>query len=1434
MNRSLVWITAVFLASNSLATADPIKVEQAGDRFVNFVLTEIESARKKLPEITRAAELAAQRIVERDGELLSAGDHSFSLEPVWRAGGIAFSRQYLPDKDTAADKRKSSDGKIPYYRTKEFVEHFTVQDAECKDVVLLGFENEKQERLHLASTVKRLLSDEALIVFFGSEKSAKKLEQEFGERDNLVFITHRVPDGGIIEIENWPEKICSGRSIANRLYLWTFEAELISAFMRRGKMPGILLSVTYESPQIWNLPLLHDYKFIPAFDVTPVKKGVLGDTYLGHLRRIVRSIVPDQRKQFVKAAHWLAEAERKKRQSFALLIHGLDPDGLPGDPGLFKVYSEGNAYYPKLDKEFAKNDVALFVGYNWYPRGLAKTVDDAGGKQILCFTLVQEQPPKPVVYGEVGELRHYTSFDDLPKGENRIYIDLKFAQYNAVLKIPGYPIPALETSSFAEDVVYWHLVADTVELLAEDSKPFGLERRQPWTTSRVAGTPDPPPPYTVERAFENLEFKNPVYIAQEPGTDRFLVGELSGKIYAFTKETPNTDSRELFLDIGRDLYSFSFHPEYEKNGYVFTFSPKDPKEEDDPKEGEEEKERKSRVSRYRATGSPRRCVPETETTIVEWTAGGHNGGEAVIGPDGYLYISTGDGTGGSDLKGTGQGVDDLLSVIMRLDVDHPAGGKAYSIPKDNPFVDYPAARPEIWAFGFRNPWRMSFDSKTGDLWVGDVGQDLWEMIWKVQRGGNYGWSVQEGSYPFHPNQPSGPGPILPPVVEHHHTECRSITGGYVYYGDKFPELSGVYFYGDYEYGMIWGVRAEGQKATWNQVLANTPLRIASFGVSRDGDIYLLDHPSGEVHQLVRSPKATANQRFPRRLSETGIFTSVKDHKVATGVVPYSVNTPQWLDNATKQRFVALPGESKINFVERSGNASTWGFEDGSVNVETISLEMEVGNPESKRRIETRITVKQENHWLGYSYFWNDEQTDAALVEQRGRDMVFTIKDAKAPSGKRQQNWHIPSRNECMFCHSRAAGFVLGLNTPQMNRRHDYGDIVDNQLRTFDHVNLFEKPLAKSHWEYDALPDPYDKTADLDARTRAYLHVNCSVCHVSNGGGNAKIELKYFQELADTKLTDPAIHGAFGLTDGRVVTPGDPFSSVLFYRLSKWGRGRMPHIGSNLHDEKALDLIHDWITHLPSSEVTTKAKHSELASASKSLKIAEHGSTKQQGKAIRRLLSNTRGAFILSRLVATEPSLGKIREQAVALAMDHPDPNVRDLFERFLPVDQRTKRLGNVINLASILKLKGNIENGRRFFFTATASQCKNCHRIDQTGGQLGPDLSGIGKKYKRHELLESLIDPSRKVDPKYQTHILATTAGKIYTGIVVEKSEKQVVMNIFKEGKTEAKSIPADDVDELVPQKKSLMPDGLLRDLSSQQAADLLAFLGSLTTEPKK
>jgi uncharacterized repeat protein (TIGR03806 family) len=1035
----------------------------------------------------------------------------------------------------------------------------------------------------------------------------------------------------------------------------------------------------------------------------------------------------------------------------------------------------------------------------------------------------------------------------------------------------------------------------------DPSQPYGIQTRVPWTTSRVVGSPDPPSPYRVKRVFPGLTFNGPVFIAQEPGTERLIVAEYSGKLYAFDGNNPDTDQRDLFLDVGRQVFGFSFHPDYENNGYVFLFlsRPVDPppeedtdslqeESEEDPvpddeseqasaadaesgeeqqqdagqddsvasesreeselneveeestgaEQEEESEELKCRVSRFTTTmETPRTCIPESEKIIIEWPTGGHSGGEAIMGPDGYLYVSTGDHTSGSDPLETGQGVDDLYAVIMRLDVDGAAAGESYAIPQDNPFVNYPGARPEIWAFGFRNPWRMSFDSKTGDLWVGDVGQDLWEMIWQVQRGGNYGWSVQEGSHSFHPDQEQGPGPILPPVIEHHHSECRSITGGYVYHGSRLPELQGAYIYGDYEYGKVWAVRYDGKQVTWRQELTNSAVKLSSFGVRRDGEIYLCGYASGELYELEPNPEKFEYGLFPRRLSESGIFSSVKDHIVAPGVIPFSVNVPQWCDNAFIQRYVALPGLSQVSFVETSADADTWTFEDGTVTVQTLSLEMEVGNPESLRHIETRIIVKQDNHWLGYSYLWNDEQTDASLVEEAGRDLVLNIQDAAVEDGQRQQTWRIPSRNECMVCHSRAAGFVLGMRTEQFNKDHDFDGVVDNQLRTWNHLELFTEPLEKLPDEYDFLPQLDDQEADLTKRVRAYLHVNCSVCHVPDGGGNSKMNLRYDATLSETKLlNERPMQGAFGLTDARLIATGDPYASVLLYRFSKRGQGRMPHVGSNVTDEKGLALLHDWVLQLPpENEKTGRSRQmigDEVADIRQTLRESKTRTAEQRTEIYGELLASIRHAFVVSHVIGEEPTLEMTRQEVIQAAMTHADVRVRDLYERFLPEQQRIKRLGDVVDRELVLKLHGDPERGRRFFLTATGAQCKNCHRVHQTGSTLGPDLSQIGKKYKPAELLEELVDPSKKIDPKYATHLLVTTEGKIMTGILAEKTNEHVVLNVFQEGKAEPVRFAAEDVDELLPQKKSLMPERLLRDLTAQQAADLLAFLSSLKEGP--
>ena len=329
-------------------------------------------------------------------------------------------------------------------------------------------------------------------------------------------------------------------------------------------------------------------------------------------------------------------------------------------------------------------------------------------------------------------------------------------------------------------------------------RPFGIQERTPWTTSKIRGAPDPPAPYRIERVFEKLKFAEPLDLVSAPGTDRLFVAERYGKIYSFPND-PRVERAELFLDLGKVIYGMAFHPKFSENGYVYVTYLADPKNE--LPDG-------THVSRFQVRARQPVALRSRAASnfCLTWPSGGHNGGCLQFGPDGYLYIATGDAGEIADPNEAGQDLSNLPGSILRIDVDRRDADKAYAIPADNPFVGVAGARAEIWAFGLRQPWKMSFDRETGDLWTGNVGQDLWEMIYRIERGGNYGWSITEGSHPFRPERKRGPGPIIPPIVEHDHANFRSITGGFVYRGRRLPELVGAYIYGDYDTGRIWMLR----------------------------------------------------------------------------------------------------------------------------------------------------------------------------------------------------------------------------------------------------------------------------------------------------------------------------------------------------------------------------------------------------------------------------------------------------------------------------------------------------------------------------------------------------------------------------------------------------------------------------------------------------
>ena len=257
-------------------------------------------------------------------------------------------------------------------------------------------------------------------------------------------------------------------------------------------------------------------------------------------------------------------------------------------------------------------------------------------------------------------------------------------------------------------------------------------------------------------------------------------------------------------------YDIAFHPRWRENGFVyFGWNGKLP--------GNDGKH--SAITRHTMSTKPPYTIdPASATTIIAWPSDGHNGAAVCFGKDGLMFVTSGDGTSDSDGNLMGQRTDSLLAKVLRIDVDRPEAGKAYSVPKDNPFIGAKDFVPETWAYGLRAPWRISHDAESGQLWVCQNGQDLWEQAFLVKGGENFGWSVMEGSHPFYPNRRAGPTPFTKPTVEHHHSEARSLTGGLVYRGKALPEIAGAYVYGDYSTGHIWAVRHTGKEIAWHHAV----------------------------------------------------------------------------------------------------------------------------------------------------------------------------------------------------------------------------------------------------------------------------------------------------------------------------------------------------------------------------------------------------------------------------------------------------------------------------------------------------------------------------------------------------------------------------------------------------------------------------------------
>ncbi len=329
----------------------------------------------------------------------------------------------------------------------------------------------------------------------------------------------------------------------------------------------------------------------------------------------------------------------------------------------------------------------------------------------------------------------------------------------------------------------------------------------------------------------------------QDGTNRLFIASQHGSIHVMPND-PQAKSVSTFLDIRdhvlydpkqneKGLLGLAFHPQYKTNGEFFVYYSKGPKEAG---------QHTSIVSRFRVSKTdPNVADPNSEEVLLSipqphWN---HNGGTVEFGPDGYLYICLGDGGAANDPHMNGQNLQSLLASILRIDVDRKDEGLQYGIPADNPFAGQKMARQEIWAYGLRNVWRLSFDRKTGTCWAADVGQDLWEEINIIQRGGNYGWNLREGRHSFGPGGVEKQDRLIDPIWEYDHEVGKSIIGGSVYRGTRTPQLQGAYLYADYVAGQVcalWYDEDSGQ-VTANRIIRKNGIPVITFGEDDLGEIY---------------------------------------------------------------------------------------------------------------------------------------------------------------------------------------------------------------------------------------------------------------------------------------------------------------------------------------------------------------------------------------------------------------------------------------------------------------------------------------------------------------------------------------------------------------------------------------------------------------------
>ncbi|MFC0605631.1 PQQ-dependent sugar dehydrogenase [Winogradskyella pulchriflava] len=705
-------------------------------------------------------------------------------------------------------------------------------------------------------------------------------------------------------------------------------------------------------------------------------------------------------------------------------------------------------------------------------------------------------------------------------------------------------------------------------------------------------------------------------------------------------------SNEVGLISDGGFFGLTIHPDFDapvnpKNYFYVYYATKNWNGENEPAFGEytgqgcsfSENEHEGNfliLERFEVNPNTMTYVNNSRTIILKNRLYGttHYGGGLEFGDDGFLYLTTGEQASWQRAQDI---VNNLDGGVLRIDVDkdptksHPpvrkkpndAGysneitGVEYWIPNDNPFSDTTPGSTtslygqpnlttqnpndvyapgdffeEYYSIGLRNPFRMTKDSQTGTMYIGDVGLSTREEINILEYGSNYGWPLYEGFL-------EGPGCYsdlfndmehVEPLVDFGHDIMNSITGGFVYRGTGIPELYGKYICADYGGGdEIFSVDVG--NGDYEQIATFLPEDIISFGEDNEKELFILSlgHDTN-IYKLIDNDLDHGPP--PQTLSQTGIFTNLSTLEVIDGYVPYELYESFWSDGALKKRWVAVPNNDGVHSgpseqVQYS-EFGDWEFPSGTVIVKHFELQVDDNDPSVTKKVETRVSVVDE---FGEMYFltynWNDEETEAYLQASALNEPVDITTTS---NGTRTQVWHFPSNSDCINCHNHANKGALGLKSRYLNTDYTYEEtsITANQLVTLSHLGILNKSITDADTEdiytNKSLQDP---NASLDEKARSYLDLNCAYCHRRDNSIRTSYDLRVYNNLEATELLTSGVLTPLGIApDEKILFPGDASKSILYHRMNSVDMSiMMPPISKSIIDQPAVDLIEQWINQL---------------------------------------------------------------------------------------------------------------------------------------------------------------------------------------------------------------------------------------------------------------